>query len=283
MAIRIPHSSHSIQVLSLHTIEHEIKALGAPSVPGLSRVGRGIEKGRGVRRKKPVFSRGEAALADLADLFGRDASSVIRMSPRLLPTTRIAAVIGARTRHSLRLRRPSPGWYLLSNARLGSRRNISGVAEAAQSTSNGACDSKQAGEELGVKEEVVSRDLGRMLCKVEELQRQRIQKTLEPRKEEVQLSEDERTTYGLSCRASTSKMPCWGDVRFRRRSPAFSSLRAPSLESDSSDHATCRPLIDSGFLFNHPLCKIPVLNRVLTDVKAVYNGSTSSSESRRCS
>jgi hypothetical protein len=56
----------------------------------------------------------------------------------------------------------------------------------------GACDSKQAGEELGVKEEVVSRDLGRVLCKLEELQRQRIQKALEPRKEEVQLSEDER-------------------------------------------------------------------------------------------
>jgi DNA primase len=52
--------------------------------------------------------------------------------------------------------------------------------------------SKQAGEELGVKEEVVSRDLGRMLWKLEELQRQRIQKALEPRKEEVQLSEDER-------------------------------------------------------------------------------------------
>jgi DNA primase len=52
--------------------------------------------------------------------------------------------------------------------------------------------SKQAGEELGVKEEVVSRDLGRMLWNLEELQRQRIQKTLEPKQEEVQLSEDER-------------------------------------------------------------------------------------------
>jgi len=52
--------------------------------------------------------------------------------------------------------------------------------------------SKQAGEELGVKEEVVSRDLGRVLWKLEELQRQRIQKALEPRKEEVQLSEDGR-------------------------------------------------------------------------------------------
>ena len=52
--------------------------------------------------------------------------------------------------------------------------------------------SKQAGEELGIKEEIVSRDLGRMLWKLEELQRQRIQKALEPRKEEVQLTEDER-------------------------------------------------------------------------------------------
>src|SRR5579885_3437827 len=52
--------------------------------------------------------------------------------------------------------------------------------------------SKQAGEELGVKEEVVSRDLGRMLWKIEELQRQRIQKTLEPKEQEVALSEEER-------------------------------------------------------------------------------------------
>ena len=52
--------------------------------------------------------------------------------------------------------------------------------------------SKQAGEELGVKEEVVSRDLGRMLWKLEELQRQRIQKALEPKEEEVQLTEHER-------------------------------------------------------------------------------------------
>jgi DNA primase len=52
--------------------------------------------------------------------------------------------------------------------------------------------SKQAGEELGVKEEVVSRDLGRMLWKLEELQRQRIQKTLEPKEQEVALSEEER-------------------------------------------------------------------------------------------
>jgi DNA primase len=52
--------------------------------------------------------------------------------------------------------------------------------------------SKQAGEELGVKEEVVSRDLGRMLWKLEELQRQGIQKTLEPKKEEVRMSEEER-------------------------------------------------------------------------------------------
>jgi DNA primase len=53
--------------------------------------------------------------------------------------------------------------------------------------------SKHAGEELGIKEEIVSRDLGRMLWKLEELQRQRIQKALEPKKEEVQLTEEQRT------------------------------------------------------------------------------------------
>jgi DNA primase catalytic core len=52
--------------------------------------------------------------------------------------------------------------------------------------------SKQAGEELGVKEEVVSRDLGRMLWKLEELQRQMIQKTLEPKEQEVTLSAEEK-------------------------------------------------------------------------------------------
>jgi len=52
--------------------------------------------------------------------------------------------------------------------------------------------SKQAGEELGVKEEVVSRDLGRVLWKLEELQRQMIQKTLEPKEQEVTLSAEQK-------------------------------------------------------------------------------------------
>jgi len=52
--------------------------------------------------------------------------------------------------------------------------------------------SKQAAEELGVKEEVVSRDLGRVLWKLEELQRQRIKETLEPKEEEVTLSAEEK-------------------------------------------------------------------------------------------
>ena len=51
---------------------------------------------------------------------------------------------------------------------------------------------KQAGEELGVKEEVVGRDLGRVLLKLEELQREQLKKTLEPGKEEIQLTEEER-------------------------------------------------------------------------------------------
>ena len=51
---------------------------------------------------------------------------------------------------------------------------------------------KQAGEELGVKEEVVGRDLGRVLLKLEDLQREQLKKTLEPGKEEIQLTEEER-------------------------------------------------------------------------------------------
>jgi DNA primase catalytic core len=52
--------------------------------------------------------------------------------------------------------------------------------------------SKQAAEELGVKEEVVSRDLCKVLWKLEELQRQLMKKILEPKEEEVTLSAEEK-------------------------------------------------------------------------------------------
>ena len=52
--------------------------------------------------------------------------------------------------------------------------------------------SKQAAEELGIKEEVISRDLRRLLGKLEELQHQIIQKSLAPKEEEVKLSPEER-------------------------------------------------------------------------------------------
>jgi hypothetical protein len=42
------------------------------------------------------------------------------------------------------------------------------------------------------KGEALSRELGRALVKLEELQRHRVRKQLEPRKQEVQFSEDER-------------------------------------------------------------------------------------------
>lgn len=51
--------------------------------------------------------------------------------------------------------------------------------------------SKQAAEELGVKEEVIRRDLGRVMLKLEELQEEQIRKTLEPEDEEVSLTEEE--------------------------------------------------------------------------------------------
>jgi len=51
---------------------------------------------------------------------------------------------------------------------------------------------KQAVEELGVKEEVIRRDLGHVLLKLEELQEQQIKNALEPKPEEITLDEDER-------------------------------------------------------------------------------------------
>jgi DNA primase catalytic core len=51
---------------------------------------------------------------------------------------------------------------------------------------------KQAAEELGIKEEVLRRDLGRVLLKLEELQDEQIKRALQPKEEAVKLSEDER-------------------------------------------------------------------------------------------
>jgi hypothetical protein len=51
---------------------------------------------------------------------------------------------------------------------------------------------KQAAEELGVKEEVIRRDLGHVLLKLEELQDQQIKNALEPKAEEIALDDDER-------------------------------------------------------------------------------------------
>jgi DNA primase len=51
---------------------------------------------------------------------------------------------------------------------------------------------KQAAEELGVKEEVIRRDLGRVLLKLEELQDAQIKQALEPKQEEITLTDDER-------------------------------------------------------------------------------------------
>ena len=51
---------------------------------------------------------------------------------------------------------------------------------------------KQAAEELSIKEEVLRRDLGRVLLKLEELQDEQIKRALTPKEEAVTLSEDER-------------------------------------------------------------------------------------------
>jgi len=51
---------------------------------------------------------------------------------------------------------------------------------------------KQASEELGIKEEVVRRDLGRVLLKLEELQDEQIKQALAPKEEAVTISEHDR-------------------------------------------------------------------------------------------
>jgi DNA primase catalytic core len=51
---------------------------------------------------------------------------------------------------------------------------------------------KQAAEELGIKEEVIRRDLGRVLLKLEELQDEQIKQALAPKEEAVTMTVDER-------------------------------------------------------------------------------------------
>ena len=51
---------------------------------------------------------------------------------------------------------------------------------------------RQAAEELGIKEEVLRRDLGRVLLKLEELQDEQIKLALAPKEPEVKLSDEER-------------------------------------------------------------------------------------------
>jgi DNA primase catalytic core len=52
---------------------------------------------------------------------------------------------------------------------------------------------KQAAEELGIKEDVLRRDLGRVLLKLEELQDEQIKQALAPKEEAVTMTDDERT------------------------------------------------------------------------------------------
>jgi DNA primase catalytic core len=51
---------------------------------------------------------------------------------------------------------------------------------------------KQAAKEIGFKEEVIRRDLGRVLMKLEELQDEQIKKALEPEKKEIEIGPEER-------------------------------------------------------------------------------------------
>ncbi len=51
---------------------------------------------------------------------------------------------------------------------------------------------KQAAEEMNIKEDVVKRDFGKLLLKLEELQDEAVRKTLEPKEQAVALTEEER-------------------------------------------------------------------------------------------
>ena len=51
---------------------------------------------------------------------------------------------------------------------------------------------KQAAEELGLKEEVIRRDLGRVLLKLEELQDEQIKQALQPKEEAVTISDEDQ-------------------------------------------------------------------------------------------
>jgi DNA primase catalytic core len=51
---------------------------------------------------------------------------------------------------------------------------------------------KQAAEELGIKEEVIRRDLGRVLLKLEELQDEQIKQTLAPKEEAIKISDEDQ-------------------------------------------------------------------------------------------
>ncbi len=51
---------------------------------------------------------------------------------------------------------------------------------------------KQASEELGVKEDVIRRDLGHVLLQLEAMQDQQIKQTLEPKEKEIPIGEEER-------------------------------------------------------------------------------------------
>ena len=58
---------------------------------------------------------------------------------------------------------------------------------------------KQAAEELGVKEEVIRRDLGHVLLKLEELQDQQIKHALEPKPEEITLERGRASGRRWTC------------------------------------------------------------------------------------
>ena len=98
---------------------------------------------------------------------------------------------------------------------------------------------KQAAEELGIKEEVIRRDLGRVLLKLEELQDEQIKQALAPKEEAVTHQRRGPGRRRWSCCAIRA---CWSASS--RTSPGAVSWARRQTNS-SAISASCRGILDS--------------------------------------
>ena len=116
---------------------------------------------------------------------------------------------------------------------------------------------KQASEELGVKEEVIRRDLGHVLLQLRELQDEQIKKALDPKPEETPMSEEEKTAALACCAIRT----CWTASSQTSSGAAWSARRPTScvgylaavsrLARIAARHHSCNPVSAAGKVVAH--------------------------------